>query len=61
MIFSGEGKDRGREQTTICKINKLQEYIVQHREYIQYSIITKDGTQSLKIFSHCVVYLKFML
>ena len=30
-------------QTTMCKINKLQGYIVQHREYSQYFIITING------------------
>ena len=30
-------------QTTMCKINKLQRYIVQHREYSQYCIITLNG------------------
>ena len=30
-------------QTTMYKINKLQGYIVQHREYSQYFIITRNG------------------
>ena len=40
-----EGQDRGRgvRGTTMYKINKLQGYIVQHREYSQYFIITLNG------------------
>ena len=30
-------------QNTMCKINKLQGYIIQHREYSQYFIITLNG------------------
>ena len=30
-------------QTTMYKINKLQGYIVQHREYSQYFIIATNG------------------
>ena len=38
------------------KINKLQEYIVQHREYSLYFIITINGKiylVTLKIVNHC--------
>ena len=50
-IASGERKGRMGKigigdweiQTTIYKINKLQEYIVEHREYSQYLIITLNG------------------
>ena len=36
---------RGLRRTNYCmyKINKLQGYIVQHREYSQYFIITLNG------------------
>ena len=42
----GRGKMRvGDEevQTTMYKINKLQGYIVQHREYSQYFTVTLNG------------------
>ena len=51
QVISNDGKD-GRKgkigvgvkvQTTKYKINKLQRYIVQHRDYIQYFIITLNG------------------
>ena len=42
--FSGQDKGADYEaQTTMYKINKLQGYIVQHREYTQYFIITTSG------------------
>ena len=48
MVTSGEregggAQNRGRRlrgQTIRCKINRLQGYIVQHREYSQYFMIT---------------------
>ena len=40
------------------KINKLQGYIVQHREYSRNFIITINGIYSLKIVNHYVVHLK---
>ena len=36
-----EGISEG--QTTVYKINKLQEYIIKHREYSKYFIITSNG------------------
>ena len=43
----GWGSKTGAEtyevQTIMYKINKLQGYIVQHREYSQYFIITLNG------------------
>ena len=42
----GEGKYRGRVlrvQTILYKINELQGYIVKHREYSQYFIMTING------------------
>ena len=42
------------------KISKLQGYIVQHREYSQYFIITINGVQPLKIMIHSVVHLKLI-
>ena len=46
----GEGRREGQGQgyeikkcKTMHKINKLQGYIVQHREYSQYFIITVTG------------------
>ena len=39
----------------MCKINKLQAYIVQQREDSQYFIITTNGVQSFKIVSHNIV------
>ena len=41
---------------TRYKINKLQGYIVQHREYSQYFIITINGVQPLKVVYHYVVW-----
>ena len=40
------------------EINKLQGYIVQHREYSQCFIITINGVQPLKIVNHYVGHLK---
>ena len=48
-------------QTTVHKIDKLQGYIVQHRECRQYFLITIDGVQPLKIVSHYAVLLKLIL
>ena len=42
------------------KLNKLQGYIVQHREYSQYFIINIKGIKPLKIVNHYVVHLKFI-
>ena len=42
----GKGQDGVGDQevqTTMYKINKLQGYILQHREYSQYFIITING------------------
>lgn len=41
------------------KINKLQGYIVQLREYSQY-FITIDGVQYINILNHYVVYLQLI-
>ena len=46
---------------TMDKINKLQGYIIQHREYSQYFIITINRVQPLKIVNHYVVHLKLTL
>ena len=51
VVLCGEGAEgRGRigvgskePQTTLDKINKLPGYVVQHREYSQYFIITING------------------
>ena len=51
VVTSGEGEGgrgtigvRGSVvQTTMYKINELQGYIVQHREYSQYFIVTING------------------
>ena len=51
MVTSGEriggwgkiGEGDEEVQTTMYQINKLQGYIVQHREYSQYFIITLKG------------------
>ena len=40
------------------KMNNLQGYIVQYREYSQYVIITMNGIESLKIVNHYIVHLK---
>ena len=45
-------------KTTMYKINKLQGYIVQYREYSQYFIITINGIKPLKIVNHYFVHLK---
>ena len=42
------------------KINRLQGYIVQHREYDLYFIITINGVQALKIVNYYVVHLKLI-
>ena len=38
-------------QTTMCKINKLQGYIIQHKEYSQ-SFITRNGVKSIQNLNH---------
>ena len=51
MATSGErevgrgktGVEDEEAQTTMHKINKLQGYTIQHREYSQYFIITING------------------
>ena len=43
---SGEGQDREGDEdvpTTMYKINKLQEYTVEHWEYSQCFIMARDG------------------
>ena len=41
----GETEVGGKEvQTIMYKMNKLQRYIAQHREYSQYFIISLNGT-----------------
>ena len=55
-----KGQNRGEDsevQTIRCEINKLQGYIVQHREYSQYFIVTINGAELLKIVDHYVVHL----
>ena len=47
-------------QTTMYKMNKMQGYNVQHREYNQYVIITLYGMQFIKISNHYVVHLKLI-
>ena len=42
------GKGNYEVQTTRYKINKLQGYSVQHKEYSQYFIITLYGVYSIK-------------
>ena len=42
------------------KVNKLQGYIVQHREYSQNFIIAINGAYSLQLVKNCVVHLKLM-
>ena len=46
VVTSGEreaGRDSIGVQTTMYKINELQGYIVQHRQYSQYFIKTLNG------------------
>ena len=43
------------------KINKLQGYIIQHREYNQYFIITRNGIQTLNVVNHYVSHLKHIM
>ena len=47
-------------RTTMYKINKLQGYKVQHKEYSQYFIITVNGISSSKIVNHYYVHLKLI-
>ena len=42
------------------KINKVQGYIIQHRAYSQYFIITLNGVLSIKILNHYVAHLKLI-
>ena len=55
----GEGSGRchiGIEvQDTVDKIDKLQSYIIQHREQNQYFMVTRNGVYPLKIVNHCIV------
>ena len=43
----GQYRDRGLKGTNYYIQNKLYRYIVQHREYSQYFIITINGVQTL--------------
>lgn len=46
MEREGEEQGRGREleaQTIMCKINQLQGYVAQHREYRQHFTQTSSG------------------
>ena len=43
------------------KTDKVQGYIVKHKEYSQYFVITINGIQILKIVNHYVVQLKHIL
>ena len=67
MVTSGE-REGGREigvedlcllkaQIIRCKINRLQGYIVQHREYSQYFMITINRAYLLKIVDNYIVHL----
>ena len=54
----GEGQDRGRElrgTNVVMYINKLQGYIVQHREYSQYFITNLNG-----VLNYSVIHLKLI-
>ena len=42
------------------EVNKLQGYIVQHREYRQYFIIAFNGVKSITVLNHYVIHLKLM-
>lgn len=54
----GQDRGRGLRGTNIAmyKVNKLQEYIVQHREYSQYFIATLNGA-----LNYHVIHLKLIL
>ena len=45
----------------MCKINKTDGYIVQHREYSQCFIITTNGVYPLKIVNQYVAHLKHII
>ena len=66
VVTSGEREEGGaREEKGIKRhklllLNKLQRYIVQHKEYSQYFIITLNGIQCIKILNHYVVHQKIM-
>ena len=53
----GRGKIAQGSQRSkpLQKINKLQEYIAQHKEYSQYFILTLNRIQTLKIVNHCYI------
>ena len=51
-------KKKEEVQTTTCKVNKIQGYIVQHKEDSQRFIIIISGVQPLKIVNHYVAHLK---
>ena len=67
MVTSGEREGRrGKtgveyfEEQTVYKIDKQQGYIVQHREYSHYFVVTLSGVKSIKVLNHYVVHLKLI-
>ena len=55
----GEGQYREgiKRFKLMYNISKLQGYIVQHRVYSQYFIMTINRILPLKIMNHCIVHL----
>ena len=47
-------------QTIMYKINKLQRYVIQHREYSQYFIIMLNVVKSIKILNHYATHLNLI-
>ena len=46
---------------TLHKANRVQRYIIQHREHSQYYIITINGVSFIKFFNPYVVHCKLIL
>ena len=57
VVFSGRRKFRESRSARYQVQNKLQGYVVQHKEYNQYFIITVNEVKPLKIVNHYIVHL----
>ena len=58
---TGKEEEIKRCPLTLHKANRVQRYIVQHREHSQYYIITINGVSFIKILNPYVVHWKLIL
>ena len=67
MVTSGKREEEGARygqginSYRLYKTDKLQGYVVQHREYSKYFIITINGIKNLKTVNYYVIHLKHTL